>query len=54
LLSLDQDLPDKLKDAIGETMIKSGVQAGMIFSLVKVYNSLNVELNFNSTEQLPE
>lgn len=53
-LSLDQNLPDLVKDNAGEMLTQMGMPVDMMVGMAKVFNTLDVGFSFNSTEQLPE
>ena len=49
-MSLNPDLPGKLQEVLGDMMKAMGMPADMIFSVVKVFNSLDFKLEFNTTD----
>lgn len=53
-MSLDQNLPDLVKDNAGEMMQGMGMPVDMIVNMAKVFSTVDVGFSFNSTEQLPE
>jgi hypothetical protein len=50
ILSLNPELPDKLKDILGPMMQMMGMPTDMIFSGVKLFKNVNCSMKFNSTE----
>ena len=49
-LSLNPELPDKLKEVLGPMMQMMGLPTDIIFSGVKLFKNVNCSLKFNSTE----
>ena len=49
-ISLNPDLPGKLQETVGPMMKQMGMPADMIFSVVKVFNSLDFKMEFNTTD----
>ena len=52
-LSLNPELPDKLKEILGPMMQMMQLPTDMIFAGVKLFKNVNCSFKFNSTEQLP-
>lgn len=49
-LSLNPELPDKLKEVLGPMMQMMGLPTDMIFSGVKLFKNVNCSFKFNSTD----
>lgn len=49
-VSLDPELPCKLEEVLGDMMKMMGMPSDLIFSMVKVFNKVNLAVNFNSPE----
>lgn len=52
-IDLDETLPDKI-GAVAQKLVGQMVPVDMIVEMAKAYSSVDIGLDFHSTEELPE